>query len=257
MNQRSEIPPDMAADLLFQSDRTCCVCGERGRPVQIHHIDGNPSNHSVSNLAVLCFDCHRDTQIRGGFDRKLDARQIVLYRDGWYQRVRRRREAAVERRDNVSAAIPPSDSKRKSPGHSTALLNFVNTLPEQRQAVYAQAQKSWDTGVTADMMNASYGLVHNMQTYLVGLASFYPPGHFGASGAEDYFHQITASRFDWHRKHLEPDGPATGGTIIGPIASGQVIADLEEMIVEMVRSLTQDEENFNFTAWIERWNRAA
>jgi len=38
-------------------------------------------------LAVLCFDCHRETQIRGGFDRKLDSDQIILYRDDWHSAV--------------------------------------------------------------------------------------------------------------------------------------------------------------------------
>jgi hypothetical protein len=68
---RTEIPSEIAAQVLFESDRTCCVCRVPGRPIQIHHIDDDPSNSPADNLAVLCFDCHRDTQIRGGFDRKL------------------------------------------------------------------------------------------------------------------------------------------------------------------------------------------
>ena len=82
----------MAAQVLFESDRTCCVCRARGRPVQLHHIDGDPSNSKPDNLAVLCFDCHRETQVRGGFDRKLDALQIQLYRSDWLSRVTTRRD---------------------------------------------------------------------------------------------------------------------------------------------------------------------
>jgi hypothetical protein len=59
------------------------VCRVRSKPVQIHHIDEDPSNNNPRNLSVLCFDCHRETQIRGGFDRKLDADQVRLYRDDW------------------------------------------------------------------------------------------------------------------------------------------------------------------------------
>ena len=88
---RSSIPVSTAARLLFLSDRTCCVCRVRGKPVQIHHLDDNPKNHEPSNLAVLCLDCHRDTQIKGGFDRKLDAAQVVLYRDDWHGLVSRNR----------------------------------------------------------------------------------------------------------------------------------------------------------------------
>jgi tetratricopeptide (TPR) repeat protein len=89
--KRSDIPGEIAARVLFCADRTCCVCQLKGKSVQIHHIDGNASNHDFKNLAVLCFDCHRETQIRGGFDRKLDAEQIVLYRDDWNRLVARQR----------------------------------------------------------------------------------------------------------------------------------------------------------------------
>lgn len=81
--KKVDIPPELAAQVLFMSDRTCCVCRSEGKPVQIHHIDEDPSHNTFANLSVLCFDCHRETQIRGGFDRKLDADQVVLYRNDW------------------------------------------------------------------------------------------------------------------------------------------------------------------------------
>jgi len=85
--KRLEIPGSLAARTLFLADRTCCVCRTRGKPVQIHHIDDDPGNNAENNLAVFCFDCHRETQIRGGFDRKLDCDQIILYRDDWHSMV--------------------------------------------------------------------------------------------------------------------------------------------------------------------------
>ncbi|MBD9360425.1 HNH endonuclease signature motif containing protein [Methylomonas fluvii] len=85
--KRIEIPPEVAAQVLFSSDRTCCVCRTKGKPVQIHHIDDNPSHNVEQNLSVLCFDCHRETQIRGGFDRKLDANQVILYRNDWIRTI--------------------------------------------------------------------------------------------------------------------------------------------------------------------------
>ena len=94
---RVEIPREVAARVLFLSDRTCCVCRQEGKPVQIHHIDDDPSNNDLANLSVLCFDCHRETQIRGGFDRKLDADQVVLFRDDWHLLVSQRRAAQGQR----------------------------------------------------------------------------------------------------------------------------------------------------------------
>lgn len=93
---RVQIPTEVAARVLFLSDRICCVCRIRGKPVQIHHIDENPGDDSIDNLAVLCFDCHRETQIRGGFDRKLNADQVILYRDDWYRIVAQQRAAYKE-----------------------------------------------------------------------------------------------------------------------------------------------------------------
>jgi hypothetical protein len=88
---RQQIPAVIAARVLFQSDRTCCVCRTRGKPVQIHHVDDDPSNSSIENLAVLCLDCHTTTQIIGGFHRKLDTEQIILYREDWVANVGRER----------------------------------------------------------------------------------------------------------------------------------------------------------------------
>ncbi len=101
--KRSDIPKEIAAKILFDSDRTCCVCRIRNKPVQIHHIDDNPDNHEISNLAVLCFDCHRETQIRGGFDRKLDGEQIILYRDNWHQLVTEQRRVDDVKREAIRA----------------------------------------------------------------------------------------------------------------------------------------------------------
>ncbi len=89
--KRIDVPPDVAAKALFYSDRTCCVCRVKGKPVQIHHIDDNKSNNDIKNLAILCLDCHNDTQISGGFHRKLSEEQIILYRDDWLSLVARER----------------------------------------------------------------------------------------------------------------------------------------------------------------------
>lgn len=89
--KRIPIPKADAARVLFASDRTCCVCRTSGNRVQIHHIDDDPSNNVPANLAVLCFECHGDTQTTGGFGRHLDAEQVHLYRDDWHQSVAARR----------------------------------------------------------------------------------------------------------------------------------------------------------------------
>jgi hypothetical protein len=45
--ERINIPIDLATEVIFASDRTCCVCEVRGKAIQIHHIDENPSNNRL------------------------------------------------------------------------------------------------------------------------------------------------------------------------------------------------------------------
>jgi len=92
---RVDVPPDVAAEVQFLSHRICCVCRAPGKDIQIHHLDEDPSNNELSNLAVLCIECHNKTLIRGGFGRQLDVRQIRLYRDDWHEIVARRRAEGI------------------------------------------------------------------------------------------------------------------------------------------------------------------
>ena len=84
---RAELDPKVDSKVQFFSDRTCCVCREPRKFTQVHHMDGNPANNCIDNLALLCFECHGWTQVYGAFGRKLDAQQVRIYRDDWYERV--------------------------------------------------------------------------------------------------------------------------------------------------------------------------
>ncbi len=48
-------------------ENRCAVCGIQqwnNKPIvlQLHHIDGNPSNNSLNNLQLLCPNCHSQTE---------------------------------------------------------------------------------------------------------------------------------------------------------------------------------------------------
>lgn len=110
--KRVPIPSELAARVLFLSDRTCCRCNIPGIYVQIHHIDENPSNNTESNLAVLCSICHDETMKRGGFGRQLDFNQVILYRDSWIERVAKRKLTA-DGRASISTVIGISKNRSK------------------------------------------------------------------------------------------------------------------------------------------------
>jgi 5-methylcytosine-specific restriction endonuclease McrA len=50
------------------------VCGFsrwQGKPISLHvdHVDGNPYDHSLSNLRLICPNCHTQTPTYGGRNR--------------------------------------------------------------------------------------------------------------------------------------------------------------------------------------------
>lgn len=60
----------------------CEYCGRD--PHEVHHINGDKSDDSYSNLIVLSADCHKDAEgknIKGKFISKKELREIVRNRD--------------------------------------------------------------------------------------------------------------------------------------------------------------------------------
>ena len=253
--ERIPIQPERAALILFSSDRTCCVCRERGKPVQIHHLDDDPSNNDLGNLAVLCLDCHNATQVKGGFGRKLDSLQVRKFRDDWAARVAKRRDAADQvAASHQNAQIPSTLERREALPDPSRIENYIRVLPAIRRDVYGRARELWNTGVTSKMKQGNNDVIDVLEQVLIALVGFYPTGHFDDQDPRDYINAITASRYRWHWSRLEPNGPRTGGTIIGSIAGGCVIDDLEEMVIDVVTELAQHLEGFDYDQWKGEWD---
>ncbi len=87
---RFPIPDELAAEVMFASDRTCCVCRDPNRKTEIHHIDGDPSNNDRSNLAVVCKDHQSEAHTKHAFSRNLTPDLIRLYDETWRAIVRTR-----------------------------------------------------------------------------------------------------------------------------------------------------------------------
>ncbi len=82
---RVKIPEKTAIDIMFWSNRQCCVDQKPG--VHIHHLDENPSNNDIDNLALLCFECHDEASKRGGLSRRLSPGVIKRYREEHYKKI--------------------------------------------------------------------------------------------------------------------------------------------------------------------------
>ena len=90
--KRTRIREERAAKVRWLSDNTCCICEVKGKYIQIHHINGDPTDHEIENLAILCLNCHNETQRSGGFARQYDPAFVALNRDEWIEEVRLRRD---------------------------------------------------------------------------------------------------------------------------------------------------------------------
>ena len=98
---RPKIDEDLVAKILFEADRTCCVCRDRGKQVQIHHVDGNPANNEINNLIVLCLDCHSQAHSNIAFARNLTPKVLQKYRENWHNIILARR------------SLPENEAERK------------------------------------------------------------------------------------------------------------------------------------------------
>ena len=91
---RQKLPVQTETHVLLMSGRRCCICfGLRGdggiKRGQIAHLDGDPSNGSVENLAFLCLDHHDEYDGRTSQSKSLTIREIKHYRVELYDSLRR------------------------------------------------------------------------------------------------------------------------------------------------------------------------
>ena len=254
---RTPVPDDVSAEVMFQHDRTCCVCRDRGLAVQIHHIDENPTNHAINNLAVLCLEHHEQTQTRGGFAKKLKAADVIRFRDDWVRRVSDRRDKADEIviKYMTGAPLTQVQPEEWNAPSEARVTGFLDALPNIRRAAIVAASRLWDTGVTSEMCQGSYDAIETLERAWLQLAKFYPPDHFGNGAADHFFSEFIAKRFEWHRQISEPQGPGSSGTIVHVTAGGAVLDDVANAISETVEGLFIGYAllDFNLKKWRIEW----
>lgn len=259
---RVRIPHNVAAEVMFRHRRTCCICNIPDRTVQIHHIDEDPSNNAIENLAVLCLECHNLTQISGGFGRKLGAAEVALSRDDWIARVARAKEEADKLIVARMAGLPPEpvfELGKWEPPSVEALIKLLDSLPETRKSTYEEAHLKWDTGYRNEMMDGTFFAMDVMTRVWLELAKWYPPLHFEGRSAESYFEDYIKARRVFHRAIGEPDGEGSGGNDATLIAEGGTLHDIEEAIIETARfqALWRALGDYDFQDWEKRWRESS
>lgn len=84
MPTRRKLTPAQRSEILLANRHACCVCQDH--KVQIHHIDSDPSNNEIKNLAVLCLKHHDQATMQAGLSSKLNPRDVREYKRTWEAR---------------------------------------------------------------------------------------------------------------------------------------------------------------------------
>lgn len=167
----------------------------------------------------------------------------------------RKKDAANQRSDGPRTEPTPAEDFVRRYTDQPSHVRFIRALPKFKAVVYESAQAGWDTGITTDMRQASYDVIDFLEHAWLRLAEFYPPKHFGGKNSKTFIRDYIRDRFSYHWAKHEPDGPGTGGTIVGVQTGADVIAELEAMIADAVAALFANQEDFDYQNWLSQWRQ--
>lgn len=90
-SKRPPIPQATLFDLLYRSKSTCCACRDRTKGVVVHHITpwSKSQSHDITNLVVLCSDCHDKAHTKKELTRGLSVEQLRHHKQAWEEEVKR------------------------------------------------------------------------------------------------------------------------------------------------------------------------
>ena len=102
---RAPIPRTLTVTVLYKSAHTCNVCRTPHKPIEIHHIDQNPSNNIESNLISLCRNCHDEAHATHKLSRNLDSKTLSDFKQKWELEVASRASTAMLPSSNIEQAM--------------------------------------------------------------------------------------------------------------------------------------------------------
>jgi hypothetical protein len=234
---RKKINEQVADQLLFDVDRTCCLCTQPGKSVQIHHIDGDNQNNDLSNLVVLCLGCHDEVTRGPGLGRGISAGYLLLKKKFWAESVGQFRSTIlpVEPEMNSEIHMNATSAKYEFFGEEEVKHELYSCFTTFR-ASRARAQVFLEEGTTVSNNLAMNTMIEDLIAALVTLADFFPPGHFGAS-PKQYFERWAR---DLSGLHFNVSQLGDYGTMIGYVTASKTLTSLETLFLDMAETLAFD-----------------
>lgn len=65
--------------------------------VNTHHIDGNPNNNDIQNLAVVCLDCHSKITGSRGLGKSFSPLEVTKYKKNWEFMIQSQRSLGLQK----------------------------------------------------------------------------------------------------------------------------------------------------------------
>lgn len=81
---------------MVANHHTCCICEEPRHPVEIHHIDFDPSKNDWNNLAVVCRNCHGLITAKSNLGSNYTPNEVLKYKHEWEKRCAESDEEEIE-----------------------------------------------------------------------------------------------------------------------------------------------------------------
>ena len=154
--------------------------------------------------------------------------------------------------NKVKMASPKKDVVRKI--DFSHHLKFIESLPDEKMVAYENAQQKWDSGITTTMREGNHDVISFLEGVWLKLSEFYPSNNFEGKDSKIYIKEYIQNRFDYHCSKHTPGGEFKGGTMVHVMIGGDVISDLNDLIVDLVVTISLYNDSFDFKNWKKRWN---
>lgn len=131
---------------------------------------------------------------------------------------------------------------------------IIERLPSRLQGNYAQNTAGLG-GNTKEMNEAAMNIVCGLKDMWVDVVRTGLSPHAFDHAPDAWINSYVELQWQLYRVLNEPDGPGTGGTIVGQLAVGELIEDLRRLIERTVKIvMLTDKRATEYEAWEVRWN---
>lgn len=131
---------------------------------------------------------------------------------------------------------------------------LIFELPARAEAARKTAKEGWDSGVTADMVEATVQYNEALKSMILDLNKTYYVEPAGAEEIGAYVSALgTVDQFE--RAASNPRNQASG-TIVSVEAGAQISDALEKTISQMVFALIGEDKHYSFADWKKQWQAA-